>query len=437
MKRIFTSFRKNTSWFTYLRIIRAALAASLIIAFLSFLSCEQTTVPQQTPRPHTKSRVSQDLVEVTTKYFSQVSQAERNDNLLLAKKINAFVHNYCSCESPLEMNIENLLKNCRTACGGYVYVFQQIAKFYGIQTRTVYLFNISLQGNHAMVEVKYGEDKWALFDPTFGTYFTPEGKPSEIPYSLDDLYFYCSPDTLIRHVLQARAIHPLDINSPIDALYLSRSFNAANMKLSTYLSADAYGNPAPYEYSLLWMDIDMRKSTYQFGGPAKTIEEGDARFLGITNRLLNDKIPNNRISYNISFLGQMGEHTYKNGYRLYNLKKGRIYRITLFGINPTGVTLYPHFTDSRAVLNHNGSQVIPDDIYVHTLLFRARDTDADLILEAIPQPRRFMRIFGIRIELDRTAKSSSDQPCKSSHERVGFDDNSNYLKSAIPAHASV
>lgn len=318
----------------------------------------------------------------------------------------------------MEIKLDNLLKNCRTSCGGYVYVFQQIANFYGIQTRTVYLFNIPLQGNHAMVEMKYGEDKWALFDPTFGTYFTPEGKLSEIPYSLDDLYFYCSPDTLIKHVLQANPLQPVDITLPLNVIYKRRSFKATNMKLSTYLSADAYGKPAPYEYSLLWMDIDMRRNAFQFGGPAKTIEEGDAQFLAKTNTLLTDTIPNNHISYNLSFLGQMGEHTYKNGYRLYNLKRGYIYRITLYGINPTDVSLYPHFTDSRAVLDHTGIQVIPRDIYVQTLLFRARDTKAELILEAYPQPRCFMRIFGISIDLDHT-KPYADQTSGSYHGKSG------------------
>jgi len=377
---------------------------SVMVLFL-FVSCvqqEQTVVHTPSRAALKKMQEKKDIENLIAQYFKGMPEAGRKDPVALAKKINAFVHSYCTCEPPLETNIDNLIRDCRTSCGGYVHVFRKIAGHYGLQTRAVFLFNIPLQGNHAMVEVLYGDKKWALFDPTFGTFFTPAGRVSEIPYSLDDLYFSCSAKTLRRNVVQARSINPKEVTLPLDSLYSPRTFHARSMKLSTYLQADDYGYPAPYQYSLLWMDIDMKNNVFRFGGPAKTIEEGDAMVLSITNKLLLDKIPGNRISYNMSFLGQMGEHTYKNGYRFSKLKAGAIYRMTIYGINPAGARLYPHFSDSRAVLQRNGIQDIPTDVFEYSFLFRARDAKADLILETYQEPSKFIRIFGIRVDVDKT-----------------------------------
>jgi hypothetical protein len=370
-----------------------------------FYSCtkpEPVAPVKHSPVYIKKMQERQELEKFISKYFIDLPEADRKDNVLLAKKINAFVHSYCTCDLPLEKNTDNLIKNCHTSCGGYVYVFRKISECYGLQSREVYLLNIPLQGNHSMVEVKYGEDKWALFDPTFGTFFTRRGKISEKPYSLDDLYFNCSPENLLRHVVQARRINPTEIALPLNCLYKTRSFDAVNMKLSTYLQAKDYGHQSLDQYSLLLLDIDMKKGVFQFGGPAKTIEKGDRQFLAKVNVLLNDKIRDNNIPYCTSFLGQIGEHTFKNGYHMKNLRKDSIYRLTLYGINPTGASLYPHFTDSTAVLQRTGVRNIPQDTFAHSQLFKARDTNAILILETLHEPQKFMRIFGIRIELDKT-----------------------------------
>jgi hypothetical protein len=398
----------------------------LIVALLlpSLISCTQNKTPTSAESVP-KAQEQQELKIITSLYFDKLSQQELKEPVRLSKRINTFVYNYCTSQPPIEGNLFKLLANCRTSCGGYVYVFRQITGFYGIQSRAVYLFNIPFQGNHSMVEIKYGKDKWALFDPTFGTFFTAGGNPSEIPYSLDDLYFNCTPDKLYKHVVQARSIPPEHSSMSIDALYTPRSFKAANMTLSTYLSADAYGNPDKYQYSLLWMNIDMNNDIYQFGGPAKNIREGEEKFLTLTNSLLNDTKPNNHVSYVMSYLGEVEGHTYKNGYRLTHLKKDCVYSVTLYGINYYGpktanVSLYPHFTDKRAILQHSGIQLIPKGAYTFSMLFRARETNAELVLEVYPNTVNSIRIFGIRVELRHTLKSYTHLPVASSHTKSGI-----------------
>ncbi len=145
-----------------------------------------------------------------------------------------------------------------------------------------------------------------------------------------------------------------------------------------------------------WMDIDMKEGIFQIGGPVKTLEEGTQKFMDITRSLKNK----NRylISFNMSFLGQVGEHAYKNGYRFSHLKTGSIYRITLYGINSSSASIIPSFTDTKAALKNSGVQVIPKGIYTYSMLFRARDTEAKLILAVYPVDNHFIRIFGIRVE---------------------------------------
>jgi hypothetical protein len=390
------------------RILLKSLIVAMLISFL--FSCTQNTAPDNRESA-LKAQEYQELKRITSRYFDKLSQQELKDPVNLSKRINTFVYNYCTSQPPIEGNLHKLLANCRTLCGGYVYVFRQITGFYGIQSRSVYLFNIPSQGNHAMVEIKYGNDKWALFDPTFGTFFTAGGNPSEIPYSLDDLYFNCTPDNLPEHVVQARSIPPDHNSIPIDALYTPRSFKAADMKLSSYLSADAYGNPDKYQYSLLWMNIDMKNPTFQFGGPAKSVQEGEKQFLTLTNSLLNDKEPDNHISYVMSYLGELDGHSYKNGYHLTRLRKDCIYRVTFYGINNYAkVSIYPHFTDKRAVLRHSGTRIIPAGACTFSMLFRARETKADLILEVYPHNGSFIRLFGMRVELCDTLDSCLSSP---------------------------
>ena len=374
----------------------------LLASSIVTLSCSREAGISNKPTIDKRSQEDRDLKEIITRYFESISQNEQRDPVLLAKKINSFVYTFCSSEKPHTASMDKLLKHCHTTCSGYVYLFSKIAAYFGIQTRVIYLFNIPIQGNHTMVEVRHSGDKWALFDPTFGTFFTSRGEPTEIPYSLDEIYFTCTPNTLSNHVVQARVINPVDLSAPLDALYSARSFSSPHMNLPAYILAESYGYLDPLLYSLSWMNIDMQKDPFQFGGPANNLQEGENRFLIETNALLNDHLAGNEISYNISYLGKVGEHTYKNGYRLSHLAKGDIYRITLYGINPSGVSLYPHFTDSRAILQHSGRQSVPKGVYTHSFLFRAQDTSAELVLEVYPKPSASMRIFGIRIESYRT-----------------------------------
>jgi hypothetical protein len=232
------------------------------------------------------------------------------------------------------------------------------------------------------------------------------------------LYYFCTTENIEAHVVQAA--RKGDMSLPLHALYARKSFSSTAMNAQTYLSAEAYGPFDAERYSLLWMDIDLMNNQYRFGGPVEKTLDGERSFLALTNALLNDGVPDNHISYDMSYLGSFSGHTYKNGYHLHNLKSGGTYRITFYGTSAAGALLYPHFTDTRAVLRHTGSHPVPKSAYACPVFFRARDTNADLIIEVYPGTESYMRVFGVLVEMcghPGTAHlSESDAAPKGAHQ---------------------
>jgi hypothetical protein len=65
------------------------------------------------------------------------------------------------------------------SCGWREVLFKSLFEDAGISVRVVNFYNMPFQGNHTTLEV-YSNGKWMWFDPTFGTYFTLNGKSDPI-----------------------------------------------------------------------------------------------------------------------------------------------------------------------------------------------------------------------------------------------------------------
>lgn len=63
-----------------------------------------------------------------------------------------------------------ILANALSSCGGYSLVMCELARVAGLPARYLGLFGIPSVGSHALVEVHF-DDRWHLFDPTFGVFF--------------------------------------------------------------------------------------------------------------------------------------------------------------------------------------------------------------------------------------------------------------------------
>ncbi len=103
----------------------------------------------------------------------------------IAAYLNKAVYAHCVNGSN-NAQINKLFQTCETTCFGYAYVLRGLLENLGYQTRFVHLHNIPQQGNHTAMEVLIDE-KWRFFDPTFGVYFTNNGRADGEILSLNDI----------------------------------------------------------------------------------------------------------------------------------------------------------------------------------------------------------------------------------------------------------
>jgi len=89
----------------------------------------------------------------------------------IAKRMNYLVFNYCKSPHNTQTvsNLDELFKNCVTACGGRSYVLKGLLTVYGINSRYVNLYNLPKQGNHSAIQADIN-NQHVFLDPTFGTF---------------------------------------------------------------------------------------------------------------------------------------------------------------------------------------------------------------------------------------------------------------------------
>ena len=61
--------------------------------------------------------------------------------------------------------------------------------------------------------------------------------------------------------------------------------------------------------------------------------------------------------------------------------------------------MYPHFIFNNAILKKIGPHTIPKKFFEYTFYFRAKNSEANLLLESYNSSNRYIRIFGIKVEL--------------------------------------
>lgn len=219
-----------------------------------------------------------------------------------AARLNQAVYNYCesgTATSPHDLN--ELFENCQTACGGFSYVLRSALEATGIRTRFVHLYNIPNQGNHTAIEVDVG-GRWALFDPTFGVFFTSDGTASGYPLSLSEVAGTKSEEDLSKMVLQAVDAPNAAATISIDALY-SETFGHLYMELRNYLVAEALSFEDPREWRMLEIDLRLKRGRGVMGDfTSEDFQSLNDSWLADTNDLLNNDDLTDDTSFNASRL---------------------------------------------------------------------------------------------------------------------------------------
>lgn len=319
----------------------------------------------------------------------------------LAKRLNYVVYNHCESTQPHtgQKDINELFSECRTACGGYAYVLRSLLAAHDIRTRYLNLYNLPQQGNHVMVEVEIAPRQWALFDPTFGSFFTGDGRSQSTPLSFQDIRFQLRIDSIEQNSLVARK-GDVSLGAEDELLYDSNSFNFKYMEIENYLLAEAY---APVKEGLtvpLTLSMNLKNGVDEAGTLAPvSVGEGEAEFLRWTNATLNDDVENNDTSYLFSMLGN-----YKPYFESLNILKfdglsaDMSYEISIAGNsshNEASVQIVDIGND--VYMDTIEADIVADGHFEVKRKFIAKSSSASFVIRLIEPKDSFVRVFGVSI----------------------------------------
>lgn len=259
----------------------------------------------------------------------------------LAKRLNYFVYNFCETPnetSPAVTPVNELFKRCVTACGGRSYVLRGLLAVYGIHSDYANLYNIPIQGNHTMVQIKNAKSQ-ALLDPTFGVFFVRQPNVAATPLSLQGVRYYLSGQRVLDHVFSANKtknyLNALSLS--LHQLYTYKRFKTKLMMLSSYIEPEAAETSQARKILFLTANFNLKNGFASLGDfNAKTVDDGVQTFLRETNETYSSHDYTRYISYDISYLGYLGRQMILNTFMYHKLKPGKIYQLSLLINNPTG-----------------------------------------------------------------------------------------------------
>jgi hypothetical protein len=338
--------------------------------------------------------------EMLKSKFGTATPFQDRSAMEIGKILNHIVFNHCSNTQPHtgQKNKNELFEVCRTSCAGYAYVLRGLFAVYGIKTRYANLYNLPGQGNHTMVEAEIHPGKWALFDPTFGAFFSSNGRVNGTPLSLEEIRFNLTPESLSKHIFTAKKNNSATGN--IKNLYEKSVFDYPYMKIQSYLSAEIAA-PAGLNLTVpLTLPLNVVKGRATAGVlNAKTIQEGEAGFLAWTNSALSNNDPSDDTSYLFHILGDYSSYFRSmNVISLTGLRIGTVYDLNISGFSNGDIEIQVVDIGRNLVLN----SILPEKLtagreYLLHRKFRAHSESAQLVVILNGPQRSLAYIFGVSV----------------------------------------
>jgi len=335
------------------------------------------------------------------KLLGSATPFSETSNQDIAKKLNYIVFNHCSSSKPKTglVDINELFEVCKTSCGGYAYVLRGLLAANNINSRYVNLYNLPNQGNHTVVEAEIEPGIWALFDPTFGSFFTEESQADNRPLSLEEIRFLFTSENINEHVLTAKKNTAVSIKKDTRYLYERSSFPHRFMKVNNYLAAESI-SPVGLGMSIpLVLELDVASGRATAGILEETnIQEGQTKFLKWSNDTINNENPADDTSYLFHIVGNYDPYFKSlNVIRLINLQIGATYEIEFHGVSPAQERI--QIIDIGRDLQLN--QIEPEEVGSGQMLlkrkFRALASHGEIIFSVIEQNKSRVYLFGISV----------------------------------------
>lgn len=252
----------------------------------------------------------------------------------VGKRLNQAVYSFCQHGSQ-PGDINELFVRCTAACGGYSYVLRGLLEALGHETRYANFYNIPNQGNHTAVEVRLEDGSWGFLDPTFGAFFTVDGKAEGQLLPITSIAYELPFGSLGQHVLQSAKVGADILGSPLAQLYPLK-FDHQYMVLENYQVAEQISTGETGTELTLEVPLDVVDGRAEIGTPdLASLQEMQAKWLEDTNATLNDEDPLNDTSFNTSMLYADADVDRETVITVDGLEPGHRYQLKLtFRANP-------------------------------------------------------------------------------------------------------
>jgi hypothetical protein len=226
-----------------------------------------------------------------------------------------------------------------SSCGEALMLYEEFLKLFDINYVQVHFYNISLQGNHCVIEVCINNNNYFI-DPTFGIFFSKDIETNIM--SIDDILdLQNNIELLNKHIYQAIKIDFSEIikllNKPkknyFDVnFFYTKDYNFINFKIDAYFNSEQiiyYNNQTHVNNLVLTIILDTNKyGIFDFND----WKDGDSLYLNYYNKYFNKLNYNGYLNRLIGFTSIFDYH-YVNIINIIKFKNfiPKIYLLKLTG----------------------------------------------------------------------------------------------------------
>jgi len=338
----------------------------------------------------------------------QFASSEPFKGLVNTEKIKQLLFlsfNFCNNRQPHtgQKDINELFTDCKTACGGYCYVFRGLLASEKIKSRYVNLYNLPIQGNHTLVEAEYAPKRWVLVDPTFGTYFSIQEKDEEKYLSLDEVRLLSQKEIAKAAKTTAKTSDFVNVITRGQIKFYQDSFNFSNMTLGSYIEAEGavrVGQGSPRLQPLV-MTLDLKSGAEKAGDLSSTsLQHGREAWLKWSNRTLQNENPSDDTSYLFHIVGDYPPYFLSlNILNLENLQPKELYEIEIAGISglTEKVQLSIASLGKNIILSSEEPKTIQKGKFIIRSQFFARTSSGYICLKLVEPKDKNITVFGVRV----------------------------------------
>ncbi len=227
----------------------------------------------------------------------------------VAKRLSYATYNFCEPGTGTFHNASELYDKCSTQCAGFAQFYRGLAEVVGLNTRLVNIYDIPFQGNHTAVEVQLPHGKWGFIDPTFGAFFSADGRADGNILSFAEVHGKTDVRELKKRVVQAKRGSVSLLMRPLNFLF-SGKFEHAGMPIENYQEFEAVSHDKPQELVVLQLPLAAKGGSAEIGD----LHGSDINFLQrawqeVTAASLRSPDINSHISFDTAYLSNGREDT--------------------------------------------------------------------------------------------------------------------------------